>query len=52
MYILFELPRNKPAFSINNFVLVPAKVVIFFPTVFRGFVLFRITVFGRPFVSI
>ena len=39
IYGLFDLPGNQPPFPINKFLLIPAKVVIFFPTVFHNFIL-------------
>ena len=33
MYGFFDLPRNYRAFPINNFLLIPVKVVICFPAV-------------------
>ena len=50
MYGFFDLPRNWPAFPINNFLLIPAKVAIWFPTVFCNFIL--ITIADRSFVFI
>ena len=39
-------------FLINNFLLIPAKVVIYFLTVFRNFILFIISISDRSFVFI
>ena len=44
MYNFFDLPRNKPAFPIKNYFLIPAKVVTCFPTVFCDFILFTATI--------
>ena len=39
MYSFPDLARNYPAFSINNFLLIPPKVVICFPKLFHNFIL-------------
>ena len=46
----FDLPMNEPAFPMNNFLLIPAKVVIYFPTVFPNFILFTVAIPERRFV--
>ena len=52
MYSFFDLTRNYLDFPIKNFLLIPAKVVICFPTVFDNFILFTATIADRPFVFI
>ena len=39
MHRFFDLPRNQPAFPVNNFFLITAEVVFCFPTVFCDFIL-------------
>ena len=50
MHSFFDLPRNEPAFPINNFLLIPAKDMICFPTVFRNFILLTVAIPNRCFV--
>ena len=52
MYGFFDLPRNWPTFLINNFLLIPAKAVIWLPTMSRNFILFAIANPDRSFVLI
>ena len=52
MYGCFDLPRNQPAFPTNNFLLIPAKVVICFPTMFYNFIPITIATPDRSFVFI
>ena len=52
MYGFFDLLRNSPALPINNFLLIPAKVVICFPTVFCNFIPITIAIPDRSFVFI
>ena len=40
MYRFFDLRRSLHAFPTNNFLLILAKIVIFFTTLFRNFILF------------
>ena len=42
MYSFFVLPRSWPAFTINSFRLIPAKVVLYFQTLFCSFILVTI----------
>ena len=44
-----DLPKNQSAFPIKNFLLIPAKVAIFFPTMFRNLILFTIVILEKSF---
>ena len=44
MYGFFDLPRNAPAFRINKALLIAAKAVVRFPTVFCNFILITILI--------
>ena len=47
MYGFFDLPRNAPAFRINKVLLIAAKAVVRFPTVFCNFILITILIPDR-----
>ena len=52
MYSFFDLLKDEPAFFINNFLLIPAKVAVCFPTMFCNFILFTIAIRDRSFAFI
>ena len=50
MYNFFGFPGNCPAFPINEPLLLPVKVGIFFPTVICVFIFSSIAIFNRSFM--
>ena len=50
LYSFSDLPRSQPAFPLNNFLLIPGKVVICFPIMFFNFILVTMATPDRSFV--